>query len=183
MNASVVADWVDEHGGALLSFAASRVFCQNTAEDLVQETFLAAVQTIDRGQPIDQPRAWLMTTLRCRIVDHFRRMRHRRSESIHPPRERDADDGTSANRHPPAGWMVQAAAENDLAFDEFQREMLRCADQLSPRMSQAFMVRVVSGLSVEESAELVGVSASTLAAHLYRARLSVRDCLAKKDLL
>jgi len=37
-------DWVDEYGDALFGFALARVQDRETAEDIVQETFLAAMQ-------------------------------------------------------------------------------------------------------------------------------------------
>src|SRR4051812_42519141 len=40
--------WVDEHGDALFRFALARLGSRELAEDLVQETFLAALTSLDR---------------------------------------------------------------------------------------------------------------------------------------
>jgi RNA polymerase sigma factor (sigma-70 family) len=70
--------WVDTHGAALLAYATPRVRDQQTAEDLVQETFLAALQA-DNFRGDAQERTWLISILRNKICDHFRRLARERT--------------------------------------------------------------------------------------------------------
>src|SRR3954449_13411451 len=61
------------YGDALYRYAAARVGGREPAEDLVQETFLAALQSRDRFQHRSSVRTWLFSILRHKIIDHYRR--------------------------------------------------------------------------------------------------------------
>ena len=65
--------WVELHGDYLFRFALSRLRDPKTAEDLLQETFLAALQSLDRFEGRSTERSWLTGILKHKILDHFRR--------------------------------------------------------------------------------------------------------------
>ena len=65
--------WLDEHGDVLYRYARSRIGHRELAEDLVQDTLLAALQSRDRFQGRATVRTWLLSILRHKIVDHCRR--------------------------------------------------------------------------------------------------------------
>lgn len=55
---------------------------EDVAMDLAQETFLAGVRALRTGVRVDEPRAWVMTIARRRLVDFYRRQGVRRAVSI-----------------------------------------------------------------------------------------------------
>jgi DNA-directed RNA polymerase specialized sigma24 family protein len=63
--------WVDEHGECLYRFALLRVRKPEVAEDLVQETFLAAVRGYEKFGGHSSERTWLCGILKNKIVDLF----------------------------------------------------------------------------------------------------------------
>ena len=65
--------WVDEHGDALYSYALSRLRNPSSAEDVVQETFLAAIRSRDRFSGSSSARTWLIGILKHKIVDLIRK--------------------------------------------------------------------------------------------------------------
>ena len=66
------AGWVDRYGDGLLRFALTRVGCRDTAEDLVQEAFLAAWQSRSTFDGRASLGTWLIGILRRKIADHYR---------------------------------------------------------------------------------------------------------------
>src|SRR6188768_927125 len=64
--------WVDEHGDYLYRFALMRVRDPEAAQDLVQETFVAAIRASDRFQGTSSLRSWLAGILKHKIIDYFR---------------------------------------------------------------------------------------------------------------
>ena len=72
--------WVDQHGDILFRFAFQRVRDESVAEDLVQETFLAAMRAKDRFKGQSTERTWLFSILKHKIIDHYRRQKFRRSD-------------------------------------------------------------------------------------------------------
>ncbi|MCZ6565426.1 MAG: sigma-70 family RNA polymerase sigma factor, partial [Gammaproteobacteria bacterium] len=65
--------WLDEHGDALYKYAFMRVRNEATAEDLVQETLLAAIQAIKTYQGQSSERTWLIGILKHKLMDYFRK--------------------------------------------------------------------------------------------------------------
>ena len=66
--------WVDDHGECLYRFALMRVRNRDVAEDLVQETFLAAVRGYEKFGGRSSERSWLCGILKNKVVDHFRKL-------------------------------------------------------------------------------------------------------------
>ena len=67
------SDWVDAHADYLFNFAIGQVRDANTAEDLVQDTFLAAVKAQNSFGGRSSARTWLVGILRHKIYDHLRK--------------------------------------------------------------------------------------------------------------
>jgi RNA polymerase sigma-70 factor (ECF subfamily) len=67
------ASWVDLYGDLLYRFALSRVKDPSIAEELVQETLLAALKSRANFQGRSTARTWLIAILKHKIVDHIRK--------------------------------------------------------------------------------------------------------------
>ena len=65
--------WVDSYGDYLFRYAMTRVANRETAEDIVQEALVAAVQSYGRFQGRSSVKTWLIAILKRKIVDHYRR--------------------------------------------------------------------------------------------------------------
>ena len=65
--------WVDQYGDYLYRFAIAKVKDAATAEDLVQETFLAALKSRKNFQRRSAARTWLTAILKHKIVDYYRK--------------------------------------------------------------------------------------------------------------
>src|SRR5262249_47511716 len=68
------SDWLSAHGDYLFNLAVGQVRDPIVAEDLVQETFLAAIKARDRFSGRSSDRTWLVGILRHKIYDHLRRV-------------------------------------------------------------------------------------------------------------
>ena len=68
------SDWLLAHGDYLFNLAVGQVRDPLVAEDLVQETFLAAIRARDRFSGRSSDRTWLVGILRHKIYDHLRRV-------------------------------------------------------------------------------------------------------------
>ena len=65
--------WVDLYGDYLYRYALYRVYEATVAEDLVQETFLAALRSLKNFQYRSSIKTWLTGILKHKIIDHFRK--------------------------------------------------------------------------------------------------------------
>jgi RNA polymerase sigma factor (sigma-70 family) len=66
--------WVDDHGDCLYRYALVRVRRPEPAEDLVQETLLAAVRLLQKFAGYSSERSWLVGILKNKIVDYYRKL-------------------------------------------------------------------------------------------------------------
>ncbi len=169
--------WVDRYGDLLFRFALQRVGDPSAAEDLVQETFLAALRAKERFQGRSSEKTWLFGILKHKIVDHYRRQRNRSGMDVEAMAE-DAGEFFHADgkwRLPPAHWDVnpQAAFEQKQFVDAFYR----CLAEMSPRMAEAFAYREIEGLDTEEICKAMQITPTNCWVILYRARMALRKCL------
>lgn len=172
--------WVDRHGDALYRFALARVGNQRVAEDLVQETFLAALRAAERFEQQSSERTWLISILRRRVADHFRR-RARQPEELNEALERAvAGRFTAAGkwRAAPASWGADPA--ESAVRSEFWDVLAECLSALPASAASALALRELSGLGADEVCKELGVTPTNLWSLLHRARLRLRDCLERK---
>ncbi|WNV03000.1 sigma factor [Candidatus Methylospira mobilis] len=95
-HSSTPEQWLDGHGDYLFRFALLRVQNESTAEDMVQETLLAALSAHHQRAGLSSERTWLTGILKHKIIDHFRCSRREQpldeDSAAALPGEADADD-------------------------------------------------------------------------------------------
>ncbi|MHC5112415.1 MAG: RNA polymerase sigma factor, partial [Planctomycetota bacterium] len=67
------ARMVEEHGDVLYAYALQRLRDREVAEDLVQQTLLAALKSAKTFNATASPRTWLIAILRNKMADHIRK--------------------------------------------------------------------------------------------------------------
>jgi len=170
--------WVDAYGDALFHFALARVKDNAVAEDLVQETFLAAVKAKDRFKGRSSEKTWLFGILKHKVIDHFRK---NKSTIMAPNRSDDPDEvdrlfnAKGGWRFRPAHWRTNPAKAQETR--EFLDHFYRCLSDLPQRSADAFVYREIDGLSTDEICRDLGITANNCWVLLYRARMLLRKCL------
>ena len=170
-------NWVDLYGDQLYRYAYTRVKNQMVAEDLVQETFLAALAGIDGFEGRSSEKTWLTAILKNKIIDHFRKMgRERMNDSQDNEKQLDHFFHENGNwRDKPERW--DATPEKVLHQKEFWNIFSRCLLELSDRLRITFSLRELEGLGCDEICKVLSVSSSNCWVMLYRARMLLRRCL------
>jgi len=170
--------WLDRHGDALYGYAMLRVRDPALAEDLVQETLLAALGARAGFAARSSPRTWLIGILKNKLVDHLRRSA--REETF------DAaliDDETWAGKFDHTGhWSTPPARWSEPAFVVENAElgviMMTCVEHLPEKYRTLFVLREVDGMGTDELLAMLGISsANNLWVMLSRARERVRSCV------
>ncbi len=173
----VAARWMDRHGNTLFRYALARVGDPSAAEDLVQETLLAALRGIAGFRGESAERTWLTGILRHKIMDHFRRVARERAiwADVDEPPETDTDfDAEGQWRGDVARWN---RPEQALEQAEFWSVFEQCVGALPEKLRTPFALREVEGVQTEVLADLLSVSKNNLWVMLSRARQRLRRCL------
>ncbi len=177
------ASWVDRYGDVLYRYALQRVRDAAAAEDLVQETFLAALSAKSEFQGQSAIQTWLIGILRHKIVDLFRRKSSREitaaEESIQALLEKYFTkqgkwrNGARTTVEDPSAAGLQR---------EFWEALQLCLDQLVPTLSRVFVLKEMEQMSSDEVCKVLEISSSNLWVRMYRARMLLRDCMDQKGM-
>lgn len=174
--------WVDDHGDALYRFALLRVRNPHSAEDLVQDTFIAALEGLEGFQGSSSVRTWLISILKHKILDQFRRGSREIASADLSALEGETEDETFNRleqwRHAPSAW--RDTPDNLLENKEFWKVFVRCMDGLPESFRRAFALRELDGLKTEEICKILEVTTTNLWVMLHRARARLRNCLDNK---
>lgn len=172
-------EWVDRYGDLMYRFALVRVKDQDAAEELVQITLMAALQSRDSFQGRSSEKSWLFGILKHKILDHFRQIRQKRNFELEPEDEADpyenGYDETGHWIHPPRRWALEPekAAENS----ELAAALARCLDGLSEKFRTVFVMKEVEGLDSAEICKELDIQPTNLWVILHRARNQLKKCL------
>src|SRR4029453_1640922 len=175
--------WVDEHGDVLYRYALERVRKPDVAQDLVQETFFAAMRSYEKFAGQSSVRSWLCGILKHKLCDYYRK---RGRETSFTDLEFLA--GECAEKFEPEGYWVHVngpqewrpEADEVIHRDEFWKTMRDCVAKLPERVATVFMMREMDEVESKEICAMLSISDSNLWVMLHRARMALRECLAVK---
>jgi RNA polymerase sigma-70 factor (ECF subfamily) len=174
------ANWVDRYGDGLLRFALNRVGSRDTAEDLVQEAFLAAWQSRKSFDGRAALGTWLCGILRRKIADHYRvaGRKQRFAEQAAAAENKPLFDKHGKWRESIAHW--KESPEHLSQSSEFWEVMANCLANLPNHLADAFRLREIHLMSIEDTCLSTGITPQNLSVRLHRARLLLRTCLDQK---
>ena len=170
--------WFHEYGESLFRYALCRVRNPVTAEDLVQETLLAALKAKERFAGRSSVRSWLTSILRHKIIDTMRKS-HREQDLMDGGLEEhayeDYFDRKGQWKLKPNEWLVHP--HKALEQKEFHDILQNCLTQLPPRLHAVFTLREIEEMEAEEICALLNITPTNLWVALHRARERLRVLL------
>ena len=162
----------------LLRYASLQLRDAHAAEDAVQETLLAALAGEAGFGERASLRTWLTGILKHKIVDAIRRQAREPVVSAYADEEPGEIDELFSER---GHWNERPAAWGDpdgaLEQAQFFRALERCLERLPSRTAQVFMLREHLGLETGEICKELDITPTHCWVLLYRARMSLRECL------
>jgi RNA polymerase sigma-70 factor, ECF subfamily len=145
----------DRYVDVVFRFVLFRVGDRPLAEDLTSETFLRALRRISsvsyQGRDVG---AWFVTIARNLVLDHVKSSRYRLEMTTADILDSSADD-----RGP----------EHEVVEEATATELMRCVAQLGRDQQECIMLRFMQGLSVSETAAVMGRNEGAVKALQHRA--------------
>jgi len=142
------------------------------AEDAVQDALLSACKHLDQFRGESQISTWLTA-----IVFNCARMRlRRRRRQVHMSLDEQIREGQQysvSERLAGPGPNPEEEYRNC----ELAGRMRQLMTQLSPTLLRTFQLRDMDGLSIRETAEILGIPAGTVKAQLARARKKLKQLM------
>ena len=180
MDANRFAAEIETHRRYLMRVAQLQLRDGDLAQDVVQDTIVAALAGASGFDGRSSLRTWLTGILKHKVVDAIRR-----KQKAPLPLSVLDDDGSiddfdalfrssGAWATPPAEWGDPEAA---LSQREFLAVLERCLEKLPAQTGRVFVMREVMELESDEICKELSITANNLWVILYRARMALRLCL------
>lgn len=142
------------------------------AEDAAQEAVLKALTHIQQFRADARFSTWLT---QIAVNEALMKRRKAHAEIMEPIGEREEDDGTYTPRDF-ADW--REIPSEVLERKEIRQKLADALSALAEKYRKVFVLRDIQHLSIEETAEALGISRASVKTRLLRARLMLRDLLA-----
>ncbi len=172
----------EKHRDYLYRYALLQVRDASRADDVVQETLLAAMESGGNFAGRSSLKTWLTGILKHKIIDLFRRQ-SRETQVPEVPEGEDErefadqffDQARTDHWHtfPPIWQDPERCFEQKRFWEAFER----CNTQLPPQTARVFAMRELMGMDTGDICKELGISSTNCWVILYRARMNLRECL------
>jgi RNA polymerase sigma-70 factor (ECF subfamily) len=149
---------VERHATPLARFAAS-LGVHDEVDELVQDTFVRAFQSLDTFRADSQLRTWLFTICKRLMLD--RRRADRRRRDVAEVDERDA--------------ATEYDALDVIVGDELAERLRSAVNGLTALQREVFTLRVNEGMAYAEIATVVGSTEGACRVHYHNALKAIKD--------
>lgn len=182
LHAAAIGPTLATHRPYLVRLARQRLRDAALAEDVVQDTLVAALRGAKGFEGRASARTWLTGILLRRLADTVRRESRRPRAWAAAAEVVDAADGDAA----PAGdddalgqaWIDWRDPQRTLELRQSLAAIESCLASLPDDGARIVRLREIEGLSNEETARELGLSPARVALALHRARARLRACAA-----
>jgi RNA polymerase sigma-70 factor (TIGR02943 family) len=176
--------WVKNHADYLYNYAIKRVDDDELARDLVQETFLAALEKTQKFEGRSSERTWLIAILKNKVIDVYRK----KSSGLGDSFEKTLSDKDqfeffdSQNGH----WKAEYQPKNFgleeydlLGKKELSHILQKCLKRLPGLWLAVFTMKHMDDLASETICSELNVTDSNFWVIMHRTKVNLRACLQK----
>lgn len=176
--------WVDRYADYLYSFALARINDRDLAKDLVQETFLAALEKLGSFQAKSSERSWLTAILKYKIIDIYRKGRAEEADPINPigAKGQPSDFFDSTNGHWNPGHFPERLGIEDkdpLLNEELAEILQRCLNKLPRLWLSVFTLKHVEEMATDSICDELNITPANFWVVIHRAKVNLRACIQK----
>lgn len=172
----VFANWVESYTDTLFRHAYQKTNSNETAEDLVQETFLAAYEGFDAFKGDSSPKTWLYAILKYKIIAHYRK-------SIKQPHT-SGNEIYLKNFTNEGDWLDNQLFKNQKIDEEnlldnqlFLKTLKKCLSHLPEPWRLAVQLKYFSLKKSAEICKELDISSSNYWQIIHRAKLQLKNCI------
>ena len=162
---------VDAYSTQIYRLALKMLGDEQDAEDVLQNTFMKALQSIENFEGRSSVSTWLYRI----AVNEALMMVRRQKPTI--PVAMDYEDDEDELQHPIQFTDWCCLPEADLLSGESRRHLDKAIRQLPEKLQVVFLLRDIEGLSIRETSEALGLTETAVKTRLLRARLNLREQL------
>ncbi|MGY4383985.1 RNA polymerase sigma-70 factor (TIGR02943 family) [Pedobacter sp. UYP24] len=177
-------NWVGNYSDYLFRYAITRLNDHEQARDLVQETFLAALEKLEQFKGVSTEKTWLTAIIKNKIIDIYRKKssglaKNEETESIDYDEQGffNPEDGHWNIQHRPKEFGIEQ--EDQLISKEFQQILQRCMQKLPSLWFSVFSMKHLDEEATEFICSELKVTPANFWVIIHRTKVSLRSCLQK----
>lgn len=179
---------VTKHHGALIRMAMGHVRDREVAEEVVQDTWMAVIESLDRFEARSSLRTWIFGIMIHKAKDRGVREKRHTTFSAFETFDDDQDEAVDPSRFhrsgewaghwavPPQPWDDQTP-EKLLASQQAVQAMNRAIEVLPATLKEVLILRDVEGVEAKQVCEILKITETNLYVRLHRARERVRQAV------
>jgi len=163
----------------LLAFARLQLQDFVQAEDLVQETLLAAFQSLEQFKGQSKFETWLFAILKHKLVDEIRRRSRQIVCEYDADKIVEVDQMFDERAHWVSGQQPKAWVQPESSYlhEQFWQVFDLCLFHLPTGTARVYTMRELLGFETQEICTSLGLTQQNVWTMLHRARLKLRGCL------
>ena len=170
-------NWIGLYSDYLFNFTISRVNDREIAQDLVQDTFLAALKAMKNFKGEASERTWLISILKRKIIDYYRKINSNKGKA-------EVRITSNNDTETEGDWLEERVAdpfdktaEDTMQNTELGEAILNCLSKLPEKQSEVFRMKTIEGIETEDICNELNITASNLWVIIHRARTAMALCL------
>jgi RNA polymerase sigma-70 factor (TIGR02943 family) len=171
--------WVERYADYLYSYAFNRLDHDEQARDLVQDTFLAALEKVGQFQGNSSERTWLTAILKYKIIDVYRK-KNSGLRTLSTDDEPELEFFESGNGH----WKEQYTPRpmpmegaDPLVNKELAAILKKCLFKLPALWLSVFTMKHMDDTATKTICEELKVTPANFWVIIHRAKLNLRACI------
>lgn len=174
-----VGVWLKDYGDELMSWAYYKTSNKEIAEDLVQDTFLSAHNSIKSFKEKSNPKTWLFTILNNKIIDYYRSAIHKRNFNETQLSNEDSEFSIFDQNDM---WKSSSVSNWDdephlLDRPEFLKVLESCLDKLPEKYKAVTLAKYFHHKKGKLICQELDISPSNLWQIVHRSKLQLKSCL------
>ena len=170
-----ISQLIDRHSNRVRDYIRMMVKDHDLADDILQETFIKAVQVIDDGRYADTGKflSWMLRIAHNKVIDYFRSQKSAKTIN-------ESESGYNV-----LGTLrfADSSVEDRLISEQIALDVRRLVDHLPQEQREVVMLRYYSGLSFQEIAEQTNVSINTALGRMRYAMINLRKMIKDNDII
>ena len=177
-----IETWVYRYGDALFSWAISKTKDKELSEDLVQDTFIAALKSFESFENRSQPKTWLISILNNKIIDYFRKEKTRSFLVTEKNGVAISDLMYNENNF----WVDNDIIpfweqENELLKnDQFEADVMNCFNELPENWNMALTYKYFTSKKAIEICKELNITTTNYWQIIHRSKLLLKKCVEAK---
>jgi RNA polymerase sigma-70 factor (ECF subfamily) len=170
-----ISQLLDRHSNRVRDYIRMMVKDRDRADDILQDTLIKAVRTIDEGRYVDSGKflSWILRIAHNQVIDFFRQQKSSRTLN-----EAEAGYDVIGSLR-----IAERSVEDRIISEQIEQDVRRLIDHLPEEQREVVVMRYYSGMSFQEIADQTGVSINTALGRMRYALINLRKMIKDHDII